>query len=99
MRERRYHVYVLSNKARTVLYIGVTNDLVRRMEEHRAGRVEGFTKRYRVKDLLWFELFGDVQAALAREKQLKAWHRDWKWNLVRETNPELEDRTAELMLL
>jgi putative endonuclease len=99
VRSRRYWVYILSNRGRTVLYIGVTNDLVRRMEEHRSGRVEGFTKRYRVRDLLWFEAFGDVRAAIAREKQLKAWHREWKWNLVRETNPELSDLTPDLMHL
>lgn len=99
MRERRYYVYILSNRRRTVLYIGMTNDLARRMKEHRQGLVEGFTKRYRVRDLLWFEPFSDVNGAIAREKQLKNWHRDWKWNLVRHHNPTLVDVSHGLVRL
>lgn len=96
MRAHCYHVYILSNARRTVLYIGMTNDLARRVAEHKAGQVEGFTKRYRVRDLLWAESFSDVNDAIAREKQLKRWHRDWKWNLVRQTNPDLIDLGATL---
>ncbi len=94
-----YHVYILSNAGRIVLYIGVTNDLARRLGERRAGMANAFTSRYRAKDLLWFEPFQYVNDAIAREKQLKRWHRDWKWNLVRGANPDLLDRTAELIHL
>ncbi|MEM1041545.1 MAG: GIY-YIG nuclease family protein [Bacteroidota bacterium] len=91
MKVHRYYVYILSNRRRTVLYVGMTNDLTRRVAEHKAGRVEGFTKRYRVRDLLWVGTFRDANDAVAREKQLKNWHRDWKWNLVRQQNPNLVD--------
>ncbi len=92
-------MYILSNARRTVLYIGMTNDLARRVTEHKASAVEGFRERYRVRDLLWFEAFADVNDAIAREKQLKNWHRGWKWNLVRETNPELTDLSDGLVQL
>ena len=95
MKQYRYHVYFLSNRARTVLYCGVTNDLARRLQEHRSGAAGGFTRRYRVHDLLWFEKFDDVQDAITREKQLKNWRRAWKWNLIRERNPGLRDLTQD----
>ncbi|MEO0740738.1 MAG: GIY-YIG nuclease family protein [Bacteroidota bacterium] len=95
MNRHRYHVYFLSNRTRTVLYCGVANDLARRLLEHRSGAVEGFTKRYRVHDLLWFETFGEVHNAITREKQLKNWRRAWKWNLIRESNPGLRDLSQD----
>ncbi|MEL6770880.1 MAG: GIY-YIG nuclease family protein [Bacteroidota bacterium] len=95
MNRHRYYVYLLSNRARTVLYCGVTNDLARRLHEHRDDAVKGFTKRYRVHDLLWFEMFSNVRDAIAREKQLKNWRRVWKWNLIRERNPGLRDLTQD----
>ena len=97
MPSRTYHVYILSNAGRTVLYIGVTNDLARHLGEHRAGRADAFTTRYRATHLLWYEAFSDVNDAIAREKHLERWHREWEWTLVRETNPDLSDRTAELI--
>ncbi|GAB5535034.1 MAG: GIY-YIG nuclease family protein [Rubricoccaceae bacterium] len=97
--QRTYFVYIISNAGRSVLYIGMTNDLHRRMREHKDGAVEGFSKQYRAGDLLWFDSFSDVNEAIAREKQIKNWHRDWKWNLVRESNPELRDLTPELIHL
>ena len=99
MRPRTYYVYLLSNARRTVLYVGVTNDLARRLTEHRAGAVPGFTQRYCVRDLLWYAPFADVRDAIAREKQLKNWHRDWKWNLIRQSNPELRDLSEDLLRL
>ena len=99
MRSRSYFVYILSNERRTVLYIGVTNDLARRLGEHRGGTDDTFASRYKAADLLWFEAFTDVNEAIAREKQLKAWRRSWKWDLVREANPELSDRSSELIHL
>lgn len=87
---------MVTNWRDTVLYIGITNDLARRMEEHRSGLAEGFTKRYHLHKLVHAEPFEDVRDAIAREKQLKAWHRDWKWNLIRQTNPDLQDLTVSL---
>lgn len=71
--------------------VGVTNDLVRRVYEHRIGAAEGFTKRYGVKQLIYFESFPDVRDALQREKSLKRWLRDWKINLIERSNPDWHD--------
>ena len=99
MSPRSYYVYALSNERRNVLYIGMTNDLSRRLGEHRTGTGDAFTTRYRTTDLIWFETFTDVNDAIAREKQLERWHREWKWNLIRSVNPELSDRSDELIHL
>ncbi len=72
---RHYFVYILTNNLKTVLYIGVTNDLERRLWEHKNGEVDGFTKKYNVKYLMYFEETGDVESAIRREKQLKGWSR------------------------
>ncbi len=89
--KKRYYVYILTNKINTVLYIGVTSNLIRRMNEHRQGLLEGFSKRYNTKKLVYYEIIDDVLTALNREKQLKNWHKDWKWNLIKENNPNLID--------
>ncbi len=86
-----YHVYILTNKMHTVLYIGVTNDMTRRLYEHREGLVDGFTKRYHVNKLVYIEDTDDVQAALEREKQLKRWSRKKKEALIETLNPEWRD--------
>lgn len=88
-------VYIISNKNRTVLYIGVTNDLERRIAEHKEALTKGFAKRYNCTDLLYYEYFHDIVQAIAREKQLKNWHSDWKWNLIKEENPDLVDLAAD----
>jgi len=75
---RQYYVYILTNKSNKVLYIGVTNDLERRMYEHKNKMVNGFTKKYNLAKLVYFEATADVKSAIEREKQLKNWHRDWK---------------------
>ena len=93
---RTYHVYLVSNTKRTVLYCGITNNLRRRIAEHKAGTVPGFTATYRATDLLWCEAFSDVRDAIRREKQIKNWHRPWKWNLIRQANPDLMDLAASL---
>jgi len=85
---RQYYVYILTNKSNKVLYIGVTNDLERRMYEHKNKMVDGFTKKYNLNKLVYFEGTTDVRSALEREKQLKNWHRSWKINLVNEFNSE-----------
>jgi len=89
--ERYYWVYVLANTVGGTLYIGVTNNLVRRMYEHRNGLVPGFTKRYGVHRLVYFEPHTDVEAAIRREKCLKRWNRTWKIQLIEQTNPNWDD--------
>ena len=86
-----YFVYILANWNNSVLYIGVTNDLQRRVYEHRQELVEGFTKKYHVHKLVYYEHTGDVKAALAREKQLKGWRREKKEALVETMNPDWKD--------
>lgn len=86
-----YYVYMLTNEYNNVLYIGVTNNLSRRVYEHQNGVVEGFTKRYHVHKLVWFESCNDVKDAIAREKQLKRWSREKKDALIRQMNPEWKD--------
>ena len=85
------YVYIMSNKRRTTLYIGVTNNLERRVLEHKLGEAPGFTNRYRLTDLVYFEESALITDAIAREKQLKSWKRDWKLDLIREMNPDMAD--------
>jgi len=73
------------------MYVGVTSNLVRRVWEHREGLVDGFTKEYSVKSLVWYEQHVDIYAAITREKQIKEWRRDWKVNLIQRTNPSWRD--------
>jgi putative endonuclease len=86
-----FYVYLLASKKHGTLYLGVTNDLVRRTYEHRTKAVGGFTKRYDVNKLVWFEIYDDAVTAITREKELKKWRRDWKIRLIEETNPEWVD--------
>lgn len=86
-----YYVYILASQTHGTLYIGVTNDLVRRVYEHREGLAEGFTKRHRVKRLVYFEQYADVEQALQREKTLKHWKRNWKIALIENENPQWID--------
>ena len=90
---REFHpcVYILASKRLGTLYVGVTSDLVRRLWQHREGVIPGFTKRHRVHILIWFEQHGTVESAIAREKQLKNWHRPWKVNLIEASNPNWAD--------
>jgi putative endonuclease len=82
------HVSLLASGRNGTLYCGVTNDLLRRVGEHRAGRAEGFTRRYGVTRLVWFEAWSDVREAIAREKRIKRWNRAWKIGLIEALNPE-----------
>ena len=88
---RTYFVYILASRINGTLYVGVTNDLLRRVSEHRNHLVAGFTKTYNVTRLVHFEAFGDVTAAIQREKQLKNWQRAWKIQLIESTNPRWDD--------
>jgi len=91
---RAYYVYILSNQKNTTLYIGVTNDLERRIREHKTKTNPGFTSRYNITKLVYFEEFSHVEEAIAREKQLKNWHREWKENLIKSVNHHWEDLSA-----
>jgi putative endonuclease len=84
---RSYWVYILASKIGGTLYVGVTNDLVRRTFEHREGLAESFTRKYKVHRLVYFEQHSDIEAAIQREKRIKKWNRDWKIRLIEETNP------------
>lgn len=95
MYTKSYFVYILTNFTRTVLYIGVTNNLPRRLKEHELGMREGFSKKYNVKDLIYFENTSDIHSALEREKQLKGWTRKRKLELIKRINREL--KTLEIM--
>ncbi|MGM4926917.1 GIY-YIG nuclease family protein [Tardiphaga sp. 804_B3_N1_9] len=86
-----YYVYLLASRKYGTLYISVTNDLIRRVYEHRSKEVDGFTRRYDVDKLVWFEVYDDVLSAIAREKELKKWRRDWKIRLIEEQNPNWMD--------
>jgi putative endonuclease len=91
-----YYVYILASERRGTLYIGVTNDLIRRMHEHKNGLVDGFTKKYHVYNLVYFQQCENVESVIQREKQLKAWHREWKIKLIEETNPNWNDLSTSL---
>jgi len=91
-----YYVYIASNKTNTVLYTGVTNDLKKRISQHKLKLVEGFTKRYSVDKLVYYEAFDDVIAAIAREKQIKGGSRQKKIDLIRNANRRWEDLTPKL---
>jgi putative endonuclease len=91
------YVYILASKKKGALYVGVTNDLARRMYEHRNGVVEGFTKRFHVHRLVYFEQTENVAAAILREKQLKRWLRKWKIELIESVNPEWNDLSAGML--
>ncbi|MEO0428265.1 MAG: GIY-YIG nuclease family protein [Pseudomonadota bacterium] len=89
-------VYIMASKRNGTLYIGVTNDLVRRVHEHRTDARPGFTRRYGVKRLVWFESAECPRAAIQREKTLKKWRRDWKLALIERTNPGWRDLWPEI---
>ena len=93
---KQYYVYILANKKNGTLYIGMTNDLIRRVYEHKNDLVEGFTKKYQVHRLVYFEETNDVRIALQREKQMKKWKRQWKIDLIEEMNPDWRDLYDEI---
>ena len=95
-RERNPCVYNLTSQPRGTLYIGVTSNLEARLWQHREAVTPGFTRRHQIKRLVWFEMHGDMLTAIAREKQLKNWHRPWKVNLIEATNPHWGDLAVGL---
>jgi putative endonuclease len=88
---KSYFVYILASGKNGTLYIGVTSDLAKRVYEHKNDLTEGFTKKYNVHDLVYFEETNDINAAITREKQLKKWNRDWKIKIIEESNPNWND--------
>ena len=84
-------VYMMSNRHRTVYYVGVTADLIHRVHQHRTGEGSKFTKKYHCTDLLYYEAFGRIEEAIIREKQLKRWRRAWKDELIKQQNPTMKD--------
>ena len=96
MLDKQYYVYIMTNIHHTVLYTGVTNNLPRRMQEHRSGQGGEFTRKYHVTQLVYYECGHDVHAAIAREKQIKAGSRQKKIDLINRLNPEWKDLTEEI---
>jgi putative endonuclease len=95
--ERSSYVYMLASGLNGTLYVGVTSDLVKRVWQHREGLAEGFTKRYGVKMLVWYEIHADIMEAIRREKQIKKWDRSWKVELIQKTNPRWRDLYADMV--
>ncbi|MBN9673146.1 GIY-YIG nuclease family protein [Roseibium aggregatum] len=91
-------VYILASRPYETLYTGVTTDLPRRIYEHREGLIEGFSNRYGVKTLVWYEIHEEVISAITREKQIKRWRRQWKFDLIEKLNPDWEDLYLTLNL-
>lgn len=92
-----YFVYILASGKNGTLYIGVTDDLLRRVYHHKENIVEGFTKKYNVHNLVYYESYGDIQAAIIREKQMKKWKRQWKIKLIEKDNPSWKDLYYDLL--
>ena len=92
-----YWVYILASSPSGTLYVGVTNNLVRRVYEHRENLADGFTKRYGIKTLVYFEQHDTIAAALQREKNIKHWSREWKIDLITEQNPDWRDLYSEIV--
>ena len=93
----RYYVYILASRRNGTLYVGVTNDLNRRLYEHKNSIIEGFSKKYRITSLVYFESGIDATAAIKREKQLKKWNRQWKIDLIEKSNPDWNDLSEHFL--
>lgn len=91
MKEYNYYIYILASKKNGVLYVGVTNSIIKRIAQHKNKVVQGFTNTYFVDKLVYYEKYSDINDAIAREKQLKKWKREWKVNLIEKDNPEWKD--------
>jgi putative endonuclease len=93
---KQYYVYIMASKPRGTLYIGMTSDLIRRVDEHKRGLVDGFTKEYGLKILVYYEVYDSVEQAIKREKQLKVWKRVWKIELIENCNQDWRDLYFDL---
>ena len=96
MRLKQYYVYILASAKNGTLYIGVTNNLLRRINQHQSKETEGFTKKYKVNKLVYFEVHDTAESAITREKNMKAWKRNWKVELIEEDNAGWSDLSLEL---
>jgi putative endonuclease len=90
------YVYILSSQTAGTLYIGVTSDLVKRISQHKIGTTKGFTSKYKISRLVWYEVHNDIENAIQREKQIKEWQRKWKIQMIEQTNPEWRDLFKEV---
>lgn len=97
MNSKTYYVYILASKKDGVLYAGVTSDLFARMYQHKNNLTEGFSKKYFIHRLVYFELHSDINEAIKREKQIKKWNRSWKVELIEMNNPEWRDLYGEIL--
>ena len=95
--DKKPAVYILASERNETLYIGVTSDLIKRVWEHREGVVDGFTKKYSVHKLVYFEQYDDMENAIIREKRLKKWCRSWKLNLIEQSNPHWNDLWQQIV--
>jgi putative endonuclease len=91
VQETEYYVYIMSNPSHTVFYTGVTSDLSRRIYEHKSKLIDGFTKKYNVTQLLYFEAYKSPYQAITREKQIKHWKQEWKLHTIKKSNPNFND--------
>lgn len=91
MHEKKFYVYILTRERNSTFYVGVTSDLKKRISEHKNEDAEGFTKKYNIKQLVYYETYEDQENAFIREKRLKKWNRPWKMRLIEEMNPEWKD--------
>ncbi|MDX1901198.1 MAG: GIY-YIG nuclease family protein [Gammaproteobacteria bacterium] len=98
MTEKAYYVYILANKKYGTLYIGITSNLIKRIYEHKNNFADGFTKKYGIHQLMYYEIHIDVREAILREKQIKKWHRDWKINLIERDNPDWIDLYSSIIV-
>ena len=94
--ERSYFVYIATNKTNTVLYVGITNNLERRIYEHANKLISGFTSKYNINKLIWYEIFSSPTDAISAEKRIKGWRREKKTNLIKESNPKFLDLLEEI---
>ncbi len=93
---RQYYVYIMASKRNGTLYIGVTNNLVKRVYEHKTDLVRGFTQKYRVHNLVYYEIYSHIYDAIARGKRMKKWKREWKIQLIEKSNPQWRDLYADV---
>jgi putative endonuclease len=94
---KQYYIYILTNQYNTVFYVGVTNNLTRRVYEHKNKLVKGFTSKYNINKLVYYEVFSDVRDAIYREKQIKSWNRKKKIEMIKKFNPEWKDLYEEII--
>jgi putative endonuclease len=98
MANKHYYVYIMASKQLGMLYLGVTSNLIKRVYEHKNDLVKGFTNKYHIHNLVYFEVTEDINNALSREKQLKKWNRAWKIELIEKNNPEWRDLYCDLLM-